>query len=1074
MTVKVRCPNPDCRAPTQVTRRNLGKQGRCQQCGKTFTLVASRQKSREHAQSVGPKLEATTSSETTFGRFEVKKRLGAGAFGAVYLAYDPQLERDVALKVPHVERIKNPQFVKRFLNEAKAVARLQHPYIVPVFDASGSGKQLFIASAFIVGTTLEEHLGRETFDFRETAQIVMCLAEALTYAHKQGIVHRDVKPANIMLDEQGEPHLMDFGLARLETSSEKLTHDGSILGTPAYMAPEQARGATDEVGALSDQYGLGATLYEMLTGDLPFRGPTEVVIFNVIHEDPPAPRDIRKTIPDDLNTICLKAMAKQPRERYTSCNEFAVDLRRWLDDEPIAARPLNRFQRLIRWSKREPLVAGLTIAVFVVTLLGFVGVSAQWRKARREALIASNLNERLEERQLELKSTNQAKERQRVEAIRQRDLALHNSYAAMIGLAFVEANKRDSGTTPIKKALQDYLARSAPPDLHRQLSGWEWHYLNSANKKPVSQFVIPKKKPPIPSPGIQYIALPSPGQIEIRDARTGKTVNRLTGVDNQISWSSDARKIVAVDRDDSRRLKIFDVLTGRLLREFSIATGDPKWIYWSPDQRLLLTRYTDSVSVWSAIDGALVRSISTSKSTRTATWHPDGSKIAVSFTGDKGPRLERVAIYDVQTGDELKSISGSDFAATMAWSSDGKYFAYCDRYVSPSNTCVLETAGWQTLAKLTGGGHYLHWHPQKPWLATISGSYSNSLRIHVIPKMAEYRFQFLSNLTDIRWSHDGNQLLTISGAASVSTTRTFEVWDDTATHSHILKLRADDTKAKGIFSWSPDGQRFAVVGKRSEITVYEVSNYEPTTKLQLDLQEPVWSSWSADGQTFAVATSGQILILDGQTFQQQRTLEITDGELTCATWSAGTNRIAFGSSMGTIDIWDTQSSNVRQLLSGDGEAISDIDADKTGRLAIGDRGGTVRIVPDVGQGKIITLAQDLGRIQSVSIDPDGQRLASLNSNGVITLWNLTDGEKLLHWPAHESGASELDWSSDGSRLASAGGSSNSVRIWDPNVGLELMRFEDLNPVWWCRWSPSGRRLAIGFIQDKIEIIASSD
>lgn len=310
-------------------------------------------------------------SKKKIGRFEIKNPLGAGAFGEVFRAHDPQLERDVALKVPHAAVLQNPKVAKRFLIEAQATARLTHPNIVPIFDAGQESGHHYIASAFIEGKTLDDALV-DAFDFRQTARIVMKLADALAYAHEQGIIHRDIKPANIMLDQKSEPHLMDFGLARLETAAENLTHDGAILGTPTYMPPEQAAGDLEKVTAASDQYSLGVTLYEMLCGERPFSGPPELVIFNVINQEPPSPRSIKSDIPRDLETICQKAMAKTPKERYPSCQELVTDLRRWLDDIPISARRIRLRERFFRWCKRNPFIFGMVMLVLVAFIFGAV------------------------------------------------------------------------------------------------------------------------------------------------------------------------------------------------------------------------------------------------------------------------------------------------------------------------------------------------------------------------------------------------------------------------------------------------------------------------------------------------------------------------------------------------------------------------------------------------------------------------------------------------------------------------------------------------------------------------------
>ncbi|HEX8202074.1 MAG TPA: protein kinase, partial [Isosphaeraceae bacterium] len=320
-----------------------------------------------------PPRPAPTPVPTRIGRFEVRARLGAGAFGTVYRAYDPVLDRDVALKVPHPGSLQTPRMVERFLREAKASAQLRHPHIVPVFDAGVDDADRYIASAFIAGRPLCDVIEAEgPLDLRRAARIAHDLAGALHYAHSLGIIHRDVKPANIMLDADGHALLMDFGLARFELSEEKLTRDDAVLGTPAYMPPEQARGDAPSIGPASDQYSLGATLYELLTGHAPFEGPPAIVVFNVQRQEPSPPRQDRPEVPPDLETICLKAMAKEPAARFADCGALADDLRRWLDGEPIHARPLGPVERLGRWVRRNPVLAGMAAALIGTLLLGTI------------------------------------------------------------------------------------------------------------------------------------------------------------------------------------------------------------------------------------------------------------------------------------------------------------------------------------------------------------------------------------------------------------------------------------------------------------------------------------------------------------------------------------------------------------------------------------------------------------------------------------------------------------------------------------------------------------------------------
>jgi eukaryotic-like serine/threonine-protein kinase len=271
------------------------------------------------------------------GRFRILEMLGEGQHAIVYRAYDPVLERNVALKVPRPGVIKTTKGLERFLGEAKALARLRHPQIVPVFEAGCAGDRHYMAMALIEGSSLAQRIGESGLELHRSAEIVAELAEALAYAHSQGVVHRDVKPANIRLDAQGVAYLMDFGIAYRPDSGEIPLPPGVILGTPAYVAPEQAQGGQTDVLPASDQYSLGVVLYELLCGRPPFSGPPSYVLFHTIHHDPPLLHTIAPKVPRSLSAVCLKALAKRPEHRYASCEDFATDLRCWLRGETPAA-----------------------------------------------------------------------------------------------------------------------------------------------------------------------------------------------------------------------------------------------------------------------------------------------------------------------------------------------------------------------------------------------------------------------------------------------------------------------------------------------------------------------------------------------------------------------------------------------------------------------------------------------------------------------------------------------------------------------------------------------------------------
>ena len=363
----------------------------------------------------------TDGPPSRIGRFEIIRPLGSGGFGVVFLAWDPELEREIALKVPRVETLIHEQSRRRFLREARIAARVQHPHVATVYEAGTVGPLLYIASAYCPGGTLQEFLAAENgsapLPVRASVSIMIAISHAAHAAHSRGIIHRDIKPSNILLDVHPDQRdrlrqdpmqladivrLSDFGLAKLLESTEPVTRTGAFLGTPAYMPPEQVVHRAAELGPAADIYSLGATLYQLLTGRPPLWKANDLAtLVAVQQEEPTMPSRVNARVTADLDAICLKCLEKDPCLRYHSANELADDLQRYLTGESVRARRRSRWERFRRWCQRNTIVAVLLVVTLLVSASAATSVVLSWRyvaleKRHSEDLIAHvrNLNRR--------------------------------------------------------------------------------------------------------------------------------------------------------------------------------------------------------------------------------------------------------------------------------------------------------------------------------------------------------------------------------------------------------------------------------------------------------------------------------------------------------------------------------------------------------------------------------------------------------------------------------------------------------------------------------------------------------
>jgi hypothetical protein len=524
-----------------------------------------------------------------FGNYEIHHELGRGGMGVVYLARQVTLNRQVALKLIRAGVLAGDVELRRFQNEAEAVAQLDHPGIVPVYEVGEHEGQRYFCMKLVEGGSLADRLENYKYEPRAAARLVAEVAQAVHHAHLRGILHRDLKPANILIDDQSRPHVTDFGLARKVEGDSELTQSGAILGTPAYMAPEQASGRRRAVTTASDVYGLGAIFYALLTGRAPFGGDSVVETLDAVRTRPPeSPSRLNAKLPHDLEVVCLKCLEKDPQRRYTSAQALAEDLRRHLAGEPILARPVGAAERARMWCRRNK---GLTAlgALLIASLIAGTGFSLAFAVRANKAAGLAN--------QEATRANGQAEE-----AGRQRDWSERLRYIAEINLA---QRDWDAGNAePARSRLADVAPERSGA---RDVRGWEWFYLDSAFRPELREFRIVGDQTwsvDFTPDGRILASAGESGDLRLWDLATGREVSNLRGHQSamaSVAFTPDGRQLASGSWDGTVRL--WDLASGReaaALRGHGDDTVCVWSIVFSPDGHTLVSGAGGLIRTWDA------------------------------------------------------------------------------------------------------------------------------------------------------------------------------------------------------------------------------------------------------------------------------------------------------------------------------------------------------------------------------------------------------------------------------------------------------------------------------------------